>query len=57
VTGILIGRLQQEALGIGIEKEMMKNNNKEEQDNWFTLRRYSSKSDNGEGCEGNEGST
>ena len=36
----------------------MKNNNKEEQeqDNLFTLRRYSSQSDDGEGNEGNEGS-
>ena len=33
-------------------------NNKEEQehDDLFTLRRYSSKSDDDEGCEGNEGS-
>jgi hypothetical protein len=33
---------------------MMKNNKEEEQeqDNLFTLRRYSSYSDDGEGCEG-----
>ena len=37
---------------------MMMKNNKEEQehDDLFTLRRYSSQSDDGEGCEGNEGS-